>query len=303
VKQQGSAFGNTALVEFFATVPIQGLSSATQTSDQADTRIVLFAGNKASGQAVTLNATNITYTSVKDTHGAWNGTDTYTVPVAGDYLISTTTSASGNAELFAWVNGSNTSRMIGTANTSNWLGASGIVPNLKVGDLLTIRSDASVTISGSAAQNNISISRISGPSAITATERISAKYYVSSGVSTTSANPINFDTREWDSHSACQTGAGVWRCTAPISGEYRITARNYWGATSAETYLYKNGTSVNMNVSGSISNTMGITGVVGIKLLAGDYIELRPNTTVTPTADGALVSGTNYIIFERVGNY
>jgi molybdopterin-binding protein len=97
------AVGSTAYASFENTnfefsVFIEGWAPSVQMSDQTDTRAVSFAANKASGQAVTANVTNISYTSVKDSHGAWNGTDTYIVQVPGDYLISATTNATGNSQ-------------------------------------------------------------------------------------------------------------------------------------------------------------------------------------------------------------
>lgn len=302
-KRDGSGVCSSGeTISLYATIPIQGWSSSVQTSDQTDTRIVSFSGNKSSNQSVTAATTNISYSSLKDTHGAWNGTDTYTVPVSGDYIVSITTNASGNAEIIAYVNGTTTSRMVGTANSANWLGASNIVYNLKVGDLLTFRSTASVTITGSAGQNNISISRITGPSAIAATESVSARYYVSAGASTTGGNPFNYDTKDWDSHGAVTTGATTWKFTAPIAGEYLVTGLTFIAASG--TYLlYKNGSN-NRAISGFVVNTTIASFSTKIKLLAGDYIDIRNQTTGTPTAaGGSTISGTNYIEINKVGNY
>lgn len=303
IKRIGTGVCNSGeTISLYATIPIQGWSSSVQMSDQTDTRIVSFSGNKSSDQSVSANTTNVSYSSLKDTHGAWNGTDTYIVPVAGDYIVSTTTKASGSTELIAHVNGTSTARMIGTANASNWFGASNIVYNLKVGDLLTFKSTASVTITGSAGQNNISISRISGPSAIAASESVIAHYYVSAGASTTSTNPINFDTKYIDTHNAVTTGAGIWKFTAPISGTYSVAANTYYGATGAVNILHRNSVSMDILVGGAIGNTTYLSGYTTVRLLAGEFIELRPSATVTPTAQIS-VPAANRIQIKREGNY
>lgn len=67
-------------------VPIVGWSSSQVMSSDADTRLVLFTGNKTVNEAITASVTNISFTAIKDTHGGWNGTS-YTVPFAGDYLL------------------------------------------------------------------------------------------------------------------------------------------------------------------------------------------------------------------------
>ncbi|MGZ3794776.1 MAG: hypothetical protein ACXVB1_00320, partial [Pseudobdellovibrionaceae bacterium] len=82
-------FTNGDLIDFSFQVPIVGWSSSQVMSSDSDTRPVSLTVTKGSTQAVTLNTTNISFTTtVKDSHGAWNGTDTYTVPVSGDYWIS-----------------------------------------------------------------------------------------------------------------------------------------------------------------------------------------------------------------------
>lgn len=131
------------------------------------------------------------------------------------------------------------------------------------------------------------------------TRVVAARYFVTTGASTTSTNPINYETRDFDTHSAVTTGAGVWKFTAPVAGIYEVNSFNYFGATAAGTVLFKNGVTTNIIVGTSIANTTGISGKATISLVAGDFIALHPNATVTPTSQ-TTVTGANYIEIKRI---
>lgn len=290
-----TAYASSENTNFEFSVFIEGWASSVQMSDQTGTRAVSFAANKASGQAVTANVTNISYTSVKDSHGAWNGTDTYIVQVPGDYLISATTNATGNTEILAYVNGVSTSRIVGTGNTANWLGAAGIVPNLKTGDALTFRATTSVTINGSGPQNNLSIFRISGPVTIAATDRIAATYIVNTSTATTANTQINFNQVVEDTHGAVTVGAGVWNFKAPAPGTYTVIGSTI-STTNFNTKLYKNGSFVyyiGSNAGGINAGNFSFN----IPLLTGDTIDIRPSATATMS--GSANGETNISIVRQ----
>lgn len=201
-------------------VPIVGWSSSVQTSDQTDTKVVSFAGQVASNTVLTANVTNIPITADKDSHGAWSGS-VYTVQVPGDYQLNMnaiTTALDGTMRLY--INGSNT-RTLMSVSTSAWVGTAILIPNLKTGDTISVRSDSNCTIS---AGSTISILRNSGPSAIAASDTIRAIYKTSAGQSfaNNTEATIVYGTKEDDSHGAYNSATGIF--TAPITGYYFASA-------------------------------------------------------------------------------
>jgi hypothetical protein len=282
-------------------VPILGWSSSVQMSDSADTRVVSFVGSKVTGQAVTLNSTKFTFTSIKDSHGAFNGTDTYVVPVAGDYQVSLSVITSIGTYIYAKVNGVKTSYVCSSVvNGGRGVGA-GYLPNLKAGDLITIIADTSSTISSSTG-DNLSISRLSGPSAIAATETVAASYWVSANFAASNTVPINFDSKEFDTHGAVTTSATAWKFTAPVAGLYQISGFVANTGTTAFVQVYKNGSAYKS--LGYEPNTAAATSLSNfIKLNAGDYIDIRPSASSTHTGGSLSATNASNISITKVGMF
>lgn len=283
-------------------VPISGLSSSVQTSDQTDTRIVDFVASATTAQAVTANVTNIDYTVVdKDSHASFNNaTNEYVIPVAGDYQASATFTSNQSQSGVFYVNGVAKYR-ISSAAANAAASGSVLLPNLKVGDIISLRTNVTGTIVADA-NAFISISRISGPSAIAASELVAASYYVSASVAYTANTPVNFDGKEYDSHNAVTTGAGVWKFTAPIGGTYVIHGAWNSNATAENISLFKNGT-IYKN-AGGYTSTQGANGTftTTLRMLAGDFVDIRANNSAAALAGGALngVNTTN-INIARLG--
>lgn len=274
-------------ISFEFEVPILGWSSSVQTSDQTSTRVVSAVAQKIANQAVTANVTNITYPSIlRDTHGAFNGT-TYTVAAPGDYELLITGSSAIDAPIQIYKNNILFSQA-GELYSARVSTQGATLYNLLVGDLITLRSASSTTINGSnsAGQHTISFSRISGPSVVSSTEVVVATYYASVDVSTTANNPINFNTRELDTHNAVTTGVGTWRFTAPVSGVYFVGGylRSTVVNAGANMIIFKNG--VSYKFSGLVADNGGAsvsinTPSVLLQLNAGDFIDLRPSINST----------------------
>jgi hypothetical protein len=115
----------------------------------------------------------------------------------------------------------------------------------------------------------------------TSTRIVAASYYVNGGASTATNVPINYDTRNFDTHAAVTTGVGVWRFTAPVSGVYRVSAFFSNAAGSADYSIYKNGV-VDKTLGIAISGTIATGGTGLVELRGGDYIFIATNATVTP---------------------
>lgn len=296
-----------------AKFPISGWSSQVQMSSDTDTRVVSFVGSMSGNQAVTASVTNIPFVAVKDSHGAWTGS-TYVVPVSGDYSIqgSSSLTTAANIDVAAYVNGSFV-KFLGGANGNQALGYGGILPNLKAGDVISLRSDVSITFN--ATYSNISIARLSGPSQIAQSESVNAKYNTSAAqsIANTGEPIVDFGTKVYDSHGAVTTGAS-WKFTAPISGKYSVRAACHftnanWGAASLQTLrVFKNGSSDDyiywQEIQASMtSRQTSVRGSTTVQLNAGEYIDVRISQNDSGSRSLSSATNDNYVVIERVGNY
>ncbi len=281
-------------------VPIVGWSSTVQMSNDTDTRIVDFTGTQSS-QAVTGNVTNISFTSTKDSHGAWNGTQ-YVVPVSGDYVIGgslvTNTSAITGVP---YINGVAHAGLFATSGATGTVTAGAIlISSLKAGDLISLRSNTSATVS----TGTISIWRLSGPSVIAATESVNARYYSATATITGTASTITYSTKDFDSHNAYSAGT----YTIPVSGKYQINAAlsvNGTYAINAGTVIsiFKNGVIVSeytYEVSGAQSGAQALISDI-LSAVAGDAVTIRIRSNATgPTVNAS--TSANYFSISRTGN-
>lgn len=122
---------------------------------------------------------------------------------------------------------------------------------------------------------------------------VAASYYLSANFAATTTTPINFDTRVFDTHNAVTTSATAWKFTAPVSGEYYFNAVTDNNAATTEfQYLYKNGT-LARRISSTTAGNSGYSwsNPVVLRLVAGDYIDVRPGTS--QTIRGGAEAGAN----------
>ena len=289
------------VLSFTASIPVEGWSSSVQTSDSADTRVVALATSGFSNISLTANVTNIPFTAIKDTHGAWNGT-VYTVPVSGDYTITSSLGYTTSNETYpqVFIDGV-FAYALGWSTGSRIMTSSVLATNLKAGQQISLRG-AHTAINGFSSYG-LFINRLSGPSAIAASETVAASYWCSVNTATTAANPINYDVKDYDTHSAVTTGA-AWKFTVPISGKYFVSGVFYINAGGNSGFsLYKNGVRVRiMGIATSASNQDSMPFSVTTNLIAGDTIDIRPTGNVTNVG---VVSGTliaSHIQITRTGN-
>ena len=304
----GTSFGNSSLVaqngtvvlgnalkySFNFSVPIQGFSSSVQMSDSADMRVIAASYSGNAGTSVTASVTNIPFTTLEqDTHSAWNGS-VFTAPVSGFYQFRGSFYSSGatGEQIDVYIDGTQSKR------TSMNLASSTIKPfggmvYVNAGQQISFRSTGTLTITNSAAYHWITINRLSGPSAIAATETIAASY-TTSGSSTPGAGvQTNFVTKVLDTHNTVTTGAS-WKFTAPAAGTYDVSCVILTTAgNGSQISVYKNGSSFQfLTASGTNLYTSGSTLV---PLLAGEYIDIRPTS-------GTITSGTLSVVnIKRIG--
>lgn len=317
--QNGSVLfpsGETVSVEFF--YPAAGLSSSVQMSNDTDTRVVSFQASTSAATSVTSSDTLIPFATVaQDTHGAWNGSDTYTVPVSGTYRVSVKLAtnagafiANNGSLIYIYKNGvSNKAVAEWAAGSSTTLGvlmSGSTTLTCNAGDTIKIYAVSATTVSlnGLTSRNYVSIERLSGPATIAASESVQAQYWASANGTVNATTPINFDSRAYDSHSAVTTGA-AWKFTAPISGKYQLNVFLYPNGAPGSSVLvvvYKNGSIFNSfgYVQASVVGS-GASSVI-VEMNAGEFIDIR--TTANYPFFGSATRGNNpcLISISRVGN-
>lgn len=317
--QSGSSIlNNSADAAYEFKVPIVGWSSSVQMSDTTDTRVIAANIYRSSAQSFTNGATiKVNLDSVgTDKSGMFDvANNRVLIRVAGTYEVFgqvTFATNSTNDRIGAiYKNG------VDVVNAS-MKASSSIQTTIPVkttldlisGDYIELHalqnSGSTINVNGASNLTFLTVTRISGPSAIAATERVYASYYCSTNVSSSTTQPINFDTKDSaisDSHGAVSTGAS-WKFTAPTSGVYDIYGflANTAGVTIV-LQIYKNG-SVDKPIayiSGGAAFPVAFSN--SIMLNAGDYIDLR-NTSGTQTIGGGSRTSagtTSNITIKKVG--
>ena len=301
----GSQIPNNAVVTLNYRVPIVGWDSNVQMSNDTDTRVVAAEIGLSLNPSIGTGGYTVLFDLIsKDTHGAYNSsTGEYTCPVSGFYDVALTMFPNAAMYFEVQKNGSLWKR-IGQTSTQYLMNGS-LTVDCNAGDKLSIRAisfSGTVGLITGTSLNYASIKRISGPSVVAATESVNASYYVSSNFAASTSVPVNFDSKEYDSHNAVTPSATVWNFTAPVSGVYSVSV--WYGLTTGTTtylYIYKNGSKYKSIASNTGTSNSTAGGATSLRLNAGDYIELRPNGSVT--FGGASLSGdASNIAINRVGN-
>jgi hypothetical protein len=293
------AFGSGDKLWASISVPILGWSSSVVVSSSTDTRVVAFA---ATGTVPTTTANNpLVYPTVTfDTHGAYNATTgRYTVPVPGFYKIKATLAANHAqySGFQVYKNGVAQSPASGSADLNGYIDSTFLM-SFVAGDIVDVRCSAT-NGSSATAKTLFSIERLSGPSQVASSETVAASYWVSANQAiTANVTTINYDTREFDSHGMVTTGAG-WVATIPISGTYLFTG-SMAASAACNCVLYKNG--VAYKFIGSQPSGASGSNSATVRLVAGDQISFRGNTSVTVTGAASLASNPAHIGILRVGN-
>lgn len=278
---------------FYASVPITGWGGTVQLSSQVgDGRTVIGSYHGHTGVSLTANVTTLKFNNkLKDSHSAYStSTGVVTIPQAGDYvfMMSEVGITSGDNAITPFVNGSSYNGIYaGILNGSNPNGFAITIPDLKVGDTVDFRSVGNLTTT--TRTTSFSFFKInSGSQAFAREEFVGASYY-SSANQTSLTTQINFGAKIYDSHNAVTTGSS-WKFTAPQNGKYLITgflqSNGNYGVR-----LYKNGSIYNYGIvvipGTSSYNSYSTT----IDLLAGEYIDLRPDVSSTWYGNASLSGG------------
>ena len=312
--------GSTDTIELSFSVPITGWSSSVQTSDQTDTRVVAASFTGSTTSVTAAGSVVVPTTVLSDSHGSFSGS-TYTVPVSGFYSFegflrfnAAVYAVGDSVSLFLRVNGS-TDYLVGqyrvtSTSSLNYATSGSFTVFLNSGNTIQFLGASTVTNTLSGANGFVgSIKRVSGPSAIAATETVSLKYSNTAGTSIAAAGtaPVSYATKAHDTHNAWNGST----FTAPVGGKYRVTVNAAYANASfttgtASISVRKNTTLVDfisiLNKWANINIDVCLNGSGEYDLVSGDTLDIRLVHNEGTARTLNTTAGTNYVCITRVGN-
>jgi hypothetical protein len=131
-------------------------------------------------------------------------------------------------------------------------------------------------------------------------QTVAASYWLSANFTASTTTPINFDSMEFDTHGAVTTSPTAWKFTAPSTGYYQISFAGN-GNASANILTYKNGTL--LKTIGICSNATNGVGSGTVKLVKGDYIDIRSSASTLFSGGTLGTNGTANISIIKSGGY
>lgn len=293
-----SSMDNMAL-RMWARVRIKGWgSNVAMSSDTGDGRVV--AAKYIGNTSTSINPVRYATREI-DTHNSYNpSTGIFTVPISGIYQFSAMyQNDTVGADLKIRKNGvANVSLLQVPSSSANYRMGGAAIIQANAGDTIDMISGSGNTLS-SATDTHLSIIRISAGSQIIATqETVSASYY-SSANQTSLTTQINFGTILYDTHGAVTTGSS-WKFTAPMNGKYLVTY-NLGVSTTAQQFIevWKSGSLYRRNVNGGANHG---SSSFQLNLLAGEYFDLRPNSSMTVSGSSSNDGNRSFIEITRIGN-
>lgn len=340
----GADFLASSIAIFRATLPISGWSSTVQMSNDTDTRVVAAQAYRSTTQTginpnnsiikIALNSVTPTGSINHlgfDTHAAFNTTNNqYVVPVPGQYLVTGVVELAGTNVLnnryqaTLGINGT-----VGSAYGPTQVPAAGALTTLTVTGLFTLPAGATIELGLYGAGNNsvstltanagangtyMTVQRLSGPSAIAASETVAVglrktgnQTYTANNTSqnltfVTTASKIAFDTHgSWN---------GTDTFTAPVAGKYRISAHISTNSTNvavADYYLLATvatSTTVSLGFvrTTAINTPIDLGGAITANLNAGDTVVFKFSTTANHSVNNLTINTDTYAFIERIGN-
>lgn len=303
----GQLSGGANYYTFNAKVPVMGWSSNVQMSSDTDTRLVTTTYGLTTAQAVSANAVLKYDTLLIDKTASYStSTGLYTVPVTGSYVVSIQAESSSTYDMYIKINGTPKGYILG-APSGGQVYSGSITVAVNAGDTLGIYADASVTFGGPSTNgylNQVTFTRLSGPSVVAATESVNGRYFGATATITSSDSIVSYSTRSFDTHNAYSSGT----LTIPVSGKYQLNANlettaSFTIGLQYALSIYKNGVQVTQGLTfaGGTQSFEACQIADVINCLAGDVVTIQVSTN----ASGASVQSStvrNYFSWSRVGN-
>jgi hypothetical protein len=327
-KADGSAWPTFAAVDNFRldfSFPVTGWSSTVQMSNDTDTRVVAARIGTSGAPTGTIassygSSTTIQYNSVThDTHSAYVAATGYTIPVSGyyriyarQYISHASVSVGNEISLGILKNGvvqSVSTIVVSSASVLFYFPQVQDLRFFNAGDIITVRgtSNGSTPVTASDSTGNmLSVERLSGPSAIAASEKVVVRAQLS--VSETGINDkvIPFNAKRIDTHGTFDITTNKGRFTAPRAGYYKIysgiMAENIDQADNVSLYILKNGSETaesfgSLLKAAATAVSFAVSDIV--QMNAGDYLEVYINGD----SNGFDITGNssrNYVHIESV---
>lgn len=327
----GGIFATSDVVEFCAEgIPVSGWASNVLMSQDTSARVVSAVGYLGTNDRTVTAGTPLEIifdTTSYDTHGAFNiSNGRYTAPVAGYYSVKyactflTGGTAASEVDVWIYKNGTGTKyasvQMTPSASAKAYCATAITELYLNAGDYVSGWVNASgqnVTVyHGSGQQlNPFSITRISGPATIAASETVAAKAYNCTTAVTTSGPIMVFATKIFDTHGSYNATTGLFTC--PTAGKYRVMAM--FGASTSPTGSANTSTIMACQKNGVQTNIMGtfarqIAGALTPTFrgetiedcLAGDTLAVTISRDAGDSANFTTGGSQNsWLSFDRIG--
>lgn len=309
------------------TVPISGWSSSVQMSTDTDTRVVAAKAHTSSTSIANGATTTCIFgTKAFDTHNAYStSTGLFTVPVPGFYRVDclyagsavSGSGAIGNTETLRLLKNGSSDTVIGHFQVEQtgtgvvrYLSGSSIV-SCVAGDTLGVainNPDSTFTGANNSTATWVSFERLSGPSAIAASETVHMHYQNAASTAFTGgagATDVPFATKVSDSHSSFSSP--TW--TAPVSGLYLIDcnvmmqAASFSGTQAVFMSFVINGTAhyAFEHVGNGSSVGRSLHGTKVVAMLAGQTVKVQLDTDVSFSLNAN--GNRNFLSITRIGNY
>jgi len=307
-------WSGTRTVSFSVKVPLAGLSSSVQMSQDTDTRVVAARWTKSSDQAAN-NGTQITFDSiVKDTHAAWNtGSSYYKVPVTGFYDISVNayvTGATAGVGLFAWsVDGGVNKYYFGGGSLGADRVGGSVLTYFTAGQQITIYwvGSNSVTIKAGDTNTGVTFALKSGPATIAASETVALSAYTTAAQSIPNGGAtVVYGSKNYDSHAIINTSTGV--ATIPVSGKYLIeaiadfTVTSTAGTRALDIVKGVSRITSGIVVSGAVGASVRVCASIVSNFVAGDLISVFAYQNSGGSLSLSASATENLFTITRVGN-
>ncbi len=165
-KQLGTGLTAGEAYTIEARIPIQGWSSGYTSVDTMLQNVPVVFRAYINGGSITANTTIASWTSVeKDSVGAFNSsTGEYTIKIPGDYYFAATLGSTATNSGTTYISKNGTIMILGSNESlDNRDAVSGVLPNLVVGDVITLKHGAAATLESNTYASTFMCHKIESP--------------------------------------------------------------------------------------------------------------------------------------------